>query len=213
MKEKFILLISLLVLVVSCDKTPKVNYKYSDQPDLYDCSEIQEMELIKESVYAFESFIVNNYAFRHPGDVEKAYINFLRNAESNLIPMAELFDDHMKAIVSKLKNTDNLWVHNGEEFKFNFQHPLAKCIGNNLDNDQFKSVYNALVSSNTYKTTLVAPSIREQAYYLNLDRALTTLVAMDMFYSKVMELDLSLSKEELSEQIRRINEEHVGHNH
>jgi hypothetical protein len=206
MKKIPILLLVITCILNSCKQEPKIDYKYANKEDLFKCSTV-DMDLIKEAHYAFEDFILKNYDFSRQGNIIISYHNFLKLSESDLIPIAERFDDHLKNIVKALKNEKGMWKKINGEYTLNYNNPISTCITNNIKNEEFLKVFNALASTNTLKPSTIAPTINRNLETLLKNKALKSYIALDLFYAKVFNLNFSLSPQELSKKIGNINSE------
>ncbi|NND51173.1 MAG: hypothetical protein HKN54_02130 [Flavobacteriaceae bacterium] len=212
MKLKSVLVITSAILLFSCNSEPKLAFKYAAEKNLFACPDV-DMELIKEAVYAFEAFIFENYSFNAP-DIEKAaYFNYLKNSEAKLLPMGEKFDDHIKNVFYALKSEASLWSGSDDHKTLNLDHEIVKCISDHIAIEAVKPVFKTLVDSKTLRGEIFAPTLRSHFNRMKEDRALATYVALDLFYAKIFQFDLSLTPTELAKQIREINDEHVGHQH
>lgn len=212
MKNIFSLFIISILLLNSC-KEKTFDFKYADKEDLFECSLVGNMELIKEAVYVFEDFIKNNYSFKQPFSVSKGYTKFLNNTEAGYMPLAEKFDNHIKEVVYKLKEQETIWNTSGNRTTLNYNSNLANCILSNIQNQNLKNILSSMMKSNTLRSNIFAPSVNTNVNILEKDRALATYEALDMFYAKLFHLDLSLSPVEISKQLKKINDEnHASHN-
>ena len=211
MKKISIILLTLTISISSCKQEPKLDYKYADQENFFLCSEA-DMDLLKEATYAFEDFILKNYDYSQNSDIKLAYRNFLTNARHDLIPMAERLDPYEISIIKALKNEGHLWTIS-EHPKLNYKAAITSCISNTIQNDQFKNIFAALASSSTLKSTTVAPLILADLDLATKDKSIATYIALDMFYAKLINLDYTLSKDELSNVVKQHNRSHSGHNH
>lgn len=205
--------IALLLLLISssCKPEPKLDYKFINQENYFKCSEV-DIDFFNEATYAFEDFIIKNYDFSQNGDIKLAYRNFLINARHDLIPMAERLDDYLISVIKTIKNEKNLWVAS-EHPKLSHTAAITTCISNSIQDDKFKNIFAALASSSTLKSSTVAPLIQADLDLAINDKSVATYIALDMFYAKLINLDYSLSKEELIKVVRDHNQSHAGHNH
>ena len=203
---------ALLCVTTSCKEEPKLAYKYSDKDPMFLCSEA-DMDLINEAVYAFEDFILTNYDFALNKELSSVYKNFFNNAEMGLTPMAERADDHLIQIINALRNEKDLWNINEGMYSLNLDSNLLTCLANGIQDESFGRIFETLVSSRTLRTTTIAPLMRQQAFLLKEDKAISTYVALDMFYAKILDIDFSQSKQEVGKIIAERNSSRMGHNH
>lgn len=212
MKRKSIPFLILICLIFSCKSEPDIAYKFADEKNLFPCSSV-DMDLIKEAVYTFESFIFEHYSFNAPEKEKAAYFNYLKNSEAQLMPIGEKFDDHLKNVFYALKKEEALWTGTDDHKTLNLDHEIVKCIINNIKIEAVKPVFKTLAESKTLRGEIIAPTLRSYFNQMQNDRALATYMALDLFYAKIFQFDLSLPPVELAKQIREINDKHIGHQH
>ncbi len=193
--KKNIILLSIIALQFNSCKQQNLDYKYSDKDKLVKCSS-QEMELVKEAVYEFENYISKHYTFLGKSTAE-GYHNYIELLYDNRPPAKEFFSDHLKEIVTALKNAENLYHINGNKTRLNYNHELVNCIIENIKDEQIKSSLYAMIPYNTLSAVTLAPILYSKKLTMaKEDRALATYVALDMFYTKLIYMSLPDYKEE-----------------
>jgi len=193
--KKNIILLAIITLQFSSCKQQKLDYKYSDKEELVECSS-GDMELIKEAVYEFENYISEHYTFLGNSTAE-GYYNYLELLVDNRPPAVEFFSDHLKEIVTVLKNEKNLYTINGSKTRLNYDHELVNCILENIKDEQVKTTLNAMIPSKTISAVVLAPTLFSKKLTMAKDdRALATYVALDMFYTKLIHMSLPDYEEE-----------------
>jgi hypothetical protein len=207
---------SILIAVIcftSCKNEPKITYKYQQKEDLFYCDAI-DMDLIKEAVYAFEDYIENHYSMEPPNSVDKGYYFYWEISKSDRIPAVELINPHILEIRDELKKIENLWIINNDEAKLNMNHPIAKCIGDYMEDQQLKKIYDVLVESNTFKNLVFLAPLKRDPIKFRKDRALVTYLALNTFYARILTLDFSnleelmkINRERFIEEQKRLREE------
>lgn len=207
---------SILIAVIcftSCKNEPKITYKYQQNEDLFYCDAI-DMDLIKEAVYAFEDYIENHYSMEPPNSVDKGYYFYWEISKSDRIPAVELINPHILEIRDELKKIENLWIINNDEAKLNMNHPIAKCIGDYMEDQQLKKIYDVLVESNTFKNLVFLAPLKRDPIKFRKDRALITYLALNTFYARILTLDFSnleelmkINRERFIEEQKRLREE------
>ncbi len=212
MTKKIALIAILISTIFACNNSTKLTYKYTEKDDPFKCAN-QDMKLVKEALYVFEDYILKNYDFKNRGLVLSSYDSFLLNSGHNFIPMAERIDEHMKTVFYTLREQENLWKTVDDQVLLDYNSNLVQCIVENVQDDQIRKVLDALLQTKTLKASTVAPILKRNAAQLQKDKALASFVALELFYAKLVDLDLSLSPEELSAQIREINNQRAGHVH
>ena len=65
------------------------------------------------------------------------------------------------------------------------------CIVDNIINDDLKTTFNALLSTNSMRRNTVLTPIRNNARQLLTDRGLKTFVAFEYYYAVLMDIELS----------------------
>jgi hypothetical protein len=190
MKKTNILLVLVLLLFTNCNNEPNIDYKYQLNDDLFNCDAI-DMNLIKEAVYAFEEYIKDFYSLEPPYSVDKGYYFYWDTSKTDLIPKVESINPHILKIRDELKKIDNLWVINGDDVKLNMNHPIAKCIGDNMEDQELKKIYDVLVESNTFKNRVFLAPFKRDPIKFRQDRALVTYLALNTFYARILTLDFS----------------------
>ena len=186
MKRTFILLTIITLQFSSC-KEQKLEYQYSNKEDLIACSS-GDMELIKEAVYAFEDYISKHYTFLG-NTVAEGYHNYLKLLINNRPPASEFFSDHLKEVVTILKNEKDLWEINGSQIRLNYNNELVNCILKNIRDEEIKTTIGVLASSGTLTTEVLGPALYAKKHLMEKeDRALATYVALDMFYTKLIQM-------------------------
>ena len=212
MKRTIVPILLLAFIYTNCKPAPKIDYKFGEEKNLFPCSSV-DMDLIKEAVYVFEEFIFENYSFNAPDKEKAAYFNFLKNSEVKLMPMGEKFDDHIKNVFYALKTEESLWSGTQDQKTLNLDHEIIKCIIENINIEAIKPVFKTLAESKTLRGEVLAPTLRSYFNKIEEDRALATYIALDLFYAKIFQFDLSLTPVELAKQIRAINDKNRGHQH
>lgn len=182
MKRTLVLLVPLLLLF-GCKNEPKIEYKYSDQEDLFMCSSA-DMDLIKEAVYVFEDYISKNYAFlsKQPPEGYHNYIELLYDDRS---PAKEFFSPHLIKFTEYIKNQNDLWVEIDGQLKLNYDHELVTCIVNNIKDEQLRNTIDVLITSNTVKPQVLGPIMMRNKQMMQEDRALATYLVLETFYPKL----------------------------
>ena len=187
MKNIFFLLVVITLLFNSC-KQQKLEYLYSDKDDLVACSSGGDMELIKEAVYTFEDYISKHYTFLG-NTVAEGYNNYLKLLINNRPPAKEFFNDHLKEVVNVLKNDKDLWTSKGTRLRLNYHNELVNCIIENIQDQEMNTTIDVLSSSGTLTTEVLGPVLYTKRHLMaKKDRALATYVALDMFYTKLIQM-------------------------
>lgn len=180
-------LLTIIALQFSSCKQQKLDYQYSDKEDLIACSS-GDIELIKEAVYTFEDYISKHYTFMGTS-VAEGYQNYLKLLINNRPPASEFFSDHLKEVVNILKNEEDLWQINGSQIRLNYNNELVNCIIEHIQDKEIKTTITVLASSKTLTTEVLGPVLYTKKHLMaKEDKALATYVALDMFYTKLIQM-------------------------
>lgn len=191
-----------IVLNFSCKQNNSeatlAEYKYTDQPETISCDPTTD-KLMKEALYSFENDIINNY---DPNGKNKlrAYRSFVNNAVANRVDIANMMSKQTKAIFDVLKTKNDLW----EGTALNYNSDLVKCLSNNMQDQNLKTTFNALVSTNSMTQQLFGPALRSNTSYTR-DPYLQTFLALDYYYAKMIALDFSKVDLEVNEAKQQTN--------
>jgi len=208
MKRLSILLLLFLALS-SCDNEPKLEYKYTEKDDLFQCSTV-DMDLIKEAVHAFEDFIMNNYSFKEPYFVEKGYRNYWSVATTDRLPNIDKMDPHVRDVYNALMREEDLWIKSAEKITLNYDHEFAICILDNIKNKDAQETMAILLETHSFRPEIFTPVMKRNSKQLVADRGLATFAALELFYAKLYRIDLNKENNTTPEPTE---DEHAGHDH
>ena len=175
---------------MSCTKQSDLTFKYQDNDDLFSCETV-DMDLIKEAKYAFEDYIEKHYSFQNPKSVDQGYFYYWEIAKSPTIPAVEFVNSHVIKIRDELKKIKNLWRINGDIATLNYAHPLVKCLGTNMTNQELKKTFNTLINTNTFKQRVFLSLLKRDPTAIRIDVGLSTYLALDTFYARILTLDFT----------------------
>ena len=189
--KKLVLAAVLGVTMLSCKKEPTFEYKYTDQPQVLTCENI-DSKLFNEAYYAFENAILtqaknNNKRPNFNITLDYALRNYIMRAKGH-IRITDYATKEAYDVFHILKNKD-IW--NGSQLKSDAA--ITECIGNNISNTTIKGSFNTLRSVESLNPKLVASTITDDRTIRGqyTDKALMTYVALDMYYSKFYNTDFS----------------------
>ncbi len=195
--KKIILILAVSISILSCKKNNSSalsTYKYADKPQTLACSTI-DSKLFTEAYYAFENAILIHGANtnRRPGSVintDFAFRNFTARAQNNLRIQDYITEE--TAAVFKVLKTQDIWDGN----HLNYNSDIVKCIANSISNTEIKQTFKTLQSVNSLDPKLMAAAIygNTKARDKFKDKALMTYVALDIFYAKMQNVDMSTVK-------------------
>lgn len=222
-KNLYLIALATFLILSSCKPQPKLTYKYTSEEYKVACAN-EDTALLKEALFSFENDL-KKYYNQTNGDLYRSYRSFVNEAIYNRAQIKDIISQHTADVFNVLKTKSNLW--NGKEL--NYESALVKCIGENISNKNLKATFNALISTNSMNTKLFGMPLRSQVRSLTNDKHLATFVALDLFYSKLFDLDFAAVMKERQEKeaAKKAEEEaaknapaptenkdpHSGHNH
>lgn len=191
-KPVIFLLVSIIIL--SCKKDVTLSeFKYSENNYPVTC-ENADLNLLKEAVYSFEDDITTYFANKGTKTLSRAYNRTVNLALYGRAEYNEIVSSHTIEIFRILKEDKQLWKIDGDTKTLNYNSKFVKCLGNNLSDKDLKTTFNALLSTNSMTSKLFGEPLRRKAYLAVKDKNLATYIALDMYYSKLFDLDLSQEK-------------------
>lgn len=184
-----ILMISLAISLVSCNKEEKVvftEYKFADKPEVVTCAGL-DTKLLNEALYAFEEDISKYYKTPN-SNISRAYSRLISESTINRIKVENVLSEHTLKVFEAIKKDKDIWKQNGT---LNYQSKLIKCISENIKNDRLKSTFNALLSTNSLSPNLFGEPLKSNAVMMLSDKYLATYVALEFYYSNLFDVDLT----------------------
>lgn len=214
MKLKLAVLTLCLCLFNCKEDSQKVtfdNYKYSQQ-NILDCQNV-DTALFQEALLSFEDDILNYYT-PDQAVYSRAYSLFVSQAIANKIDYSKMVSEHSKSILDALKLDENLWTTNPDGSKVNFSHPFFTCVGENMKDEPLRKTFNALIQTNSMSMRMFGGQLRRKTFDMKDDKYLATYVALDLFYGKFYDLDLSKASSNANQTVKpEEHSSHDGHNH
>ncbi|MCB0382248.1 MAG: hypothetical protein KDD05_02780 [Psychroserpens sp.] len=212
MKTRFIYFVICLILVNCKDAQPELIRKYSEKPNVINC-DIENAELFNEAIYSFETILIDNYANKNP-NLTNSYRVFLKESTNNTANYNAITNEHALAVFEALKSVDGLWMTTDNKMSPNYKHPVFSCIGENIQDTYLKATYNALLTTNSMSMRMLKDVLIAKSSRLNTDKYLATFVALELYYSKLSDVDLSQKQPTPTEKhVKENNDPHAGHNH
>ena len=187
-----------------------LDYKYNSIEKILDCEGV-DTGLIQEAFYSFEDDIVKFYTPDRPIPT-RAYSIFVNKAVNDHVDYSQMVSEHSKKVLEALKQQKDLWTNNPDGSHVNFNHPLFKCIGEHIQDEPLQKTYNALIQTNSMSVRMFGDEVKRKTFGMKDDKYLATYVALELYYGKIYDLDLS--KKTAVEPVK--DEEHSahdGHNH
>jgi hypothetical protein len=190
-------------------KTIDFDYKFPSVEKLIDCEGV-DTALLQEAVQSFEEDLANFYTPERP-ILSRAYSLFTSQALSNRVDYALMVSDHSKKVLEALKQDESLWTTNPDGSRLNFNHPVFKCIGDNIKDEPLQKTFSALVSTNSMSLRMFGDQLKRKTFGMKDDKHLATYVALELYYGKIYEKDLS--EEALKNSIQKEHSKDDGHGH
>ena len=228
MKTPFfkLLVITLAVSLVSCKKENTfTDYKYADKPIVITCEGINS-KLYQEALYTFEDDLLNYYKKSSPSTtLVKSYSQLIRTSLYGKPKFEEIISAHTIKVFEALKKEDKLWDANNSKSHLNYNSIIVGCISNNILDKALKTTFNALVTTNSMSPKLFGSPLMSKYIKTSNDKYLATYIALDLFYAKLFDIDLSKinfdKKEPLADfdvtlpgtETQIETDPHAGHNH
>ena len=219
MKSKiFLFLITIILFNCNTEKKPQLTYKYTTDAPILEC-EGMDTKLFEEALLSFEADLINTYT-PDQATPARAYSQFIRAAVSNRVKYNEMVSQHSQEVYEALKADENLWKTTQDNEELNFNHPIFECIGKAIKNDNFKTTYNALVSTNSMSMRMIGNELQRNTYTFKDDKYAATFAALITYYGNFHKIDFSQPKTEKSDEKNKAGklekptrDDHEGHNH
>ncbi|MEM5566122.1 hypothetical protein WNY78_13455 [Psychroserpens sp. AS72] len=188
------------------------DYKFPSVQKLVDCEGLDN-GLYQEAMQSFEEDLANFYT---PGKpiLSRAYSLFVSQAIAGKADYSKMVSAHSKKVLEALKQDKTLWTTNPDGSKVNFSHPIFKCIGENIKDEQLQKTFSALVETNSMSLRMFGDQLKRKTFGMKDDKYLATYVALELFYGKIYDKDLSANAESTGEMnSEEDHNNHDGHNH
>lgn len=213
MRTRLIYFVICLILVNCKEEQPELIFKYADKPQVVNCDGL-DTALLNEALYTFESNISENYAQNNP-NLSYTYRLFLKESTNNTADYNKLSNRHSLDVFQALRNVKGLWIERNNTISLNYKHDIFSCIANNIQDKDLSTTFNALLSTNSMSLRMLKDVLIAKSSRLNSDKYLATYVALELYYSKLSNVDLSKKDNSQPKDIKREEEKdaHAGHNH
>lgn len=215
MRLQTIILALCTLLFLNCEpekkNTASMDFSYADQPRLIKCSGMDTL-LLNEALYSFQDDITKHYTSDNE-NLPLSYRNFTNDAIIDRAEYATIISEHSKEVFKTLKQTPGLWRVSGDSYTFDFEGPLFACMVENIKDSDFKTTLNALLKTNSMSSRMITEPLRQKTFLMKEDPYLASIVAFDLYYGKMFDLDLSKTPEKKEAEDPGELESHEGHNH
>lgn len=180
------------ITLLSCkNENTLTEFKYSEKPIALTCSDINS-KLYNEALYSFEDDILTFYSKDKPNfSLIQAYSQFIRNATYGNVKYEEIISEHTSNIFKALKQDNDLWDANNTKSHLNYNSKLIKCIAGNIKDENLKTTFNALISTNSMSPKLFGAPLNTKYRNVLSDKFLASYVAFDLFYANLFNIDFS----------------------
>lgn len=193
MKSKLTLITFLLALTLfNCNKQNAFSdYKYADKPEAIICKGLNS-KLYNEALYSFEDDILKFYQQKKSNTtLVQGYSQFIRAAIYSTPKFEEIVSKHTLNVFEALKNDNDLWDATNTKSHLNYKGKTINCITNNIKDANLKTTFEALISTNSMSPKLFGtPLVTKYRNALN-DKYLALYIALDLYYSKLFDIDFS----------------------
>ncbi|MFI1772480.1 hypothetical protein ACH5TX_12275 [Flavobacteriaceae bacterium MEBiC06459] len=180
------------ITLLSCkNENTLTDFKYSDKPVALTCTDINA-KLYNEALYAFEDDILTFYSKGKPNaTLTQAYNQFIRNASYGRVKYEDIISKHTSKIFEALKLDNDLWDAENTKSHLNYNSKLIKCVSENIKDENLKTTFNALLSTNSMSPKLFAAPLSTKYRNVLSDKFLATYTAFDLFYANLFNIDFS----------------------
>lgn len=185
---KSVILITVLFLS-GCAKEERIAFKYTEQPDLVIC-DVKNEDLYNEAIHSFENDIFAYYDTISQSPL-KGYTQFTAFALNGRLKVENIASEHSLKLAKLLKKDNQLWQTTAGIKTLNYSSLLMDCLVNNIKNEDLKTTFNALLSTNSMRRNTVLTPIRNNARQLLTDQSLKAFVAFEYYYAVLMDIELS----------------------
>jgi len=193
MKSTLTLITFLLVFTLfNCNKQNSFSdYKYSDKPEAIICEGLNS-KLYNEALYSFEDDILKFYQQKKSNiTLVQGYSQFIRAAIYSPPKFEEIVSKHTLDVFEALKTDTDLWDATNSKSHLNYNGKILNCIASNIKDANLKTTFEALISTNSMSPKLFGtPLVTKYRNALN-DKYLALYIALDLYYSKLFDIDFS----------------------
>ncbi|WP_303317163.1 hypothetical protein Q4Q34_02240 [Flavivirga abyssicola] len=193
MNLNFKLFSLLLVLtLLNCKNENSLSeYKYANMPVVLTCGDFNS-KLYHEALYAFENDILTHYSNTNKNASQtQSYNLFVRDAIYGRAKYEDVVSEHTYKVFQTLKNENTLWDANNTKSHLNYNSTIVNCISNNIQDTALKTTFNSLITTSSMSPKLFGAPLMSKYRTALKDKYLATYIALDLFYSKLFDVDFS----------------------
>lgn len=189
-KWTFVAFLAVFTLLGCQKNSPFTDFKYTDKPDFFVCDGTN-YNIYQEALYSFEDDIFKFYSKDKPNtSLTQSYAQFIRNAVYGRIKYEEIISQHSYRIFKALKNESDLWHINPKSY-LNYNSRAIACVSKNIQNEDLKTTFDALIATSSMSPKLFGTPLASQYSLALSDKYLALYIALDLFYAKLFDIDLS----------------------
>lgn len=187
---KLLLKITFIVLCISfyaCKNETQAtfnDFKYADKENVLNCDNV-DTKLYHEALLSFEDDIATFYN-KENTDIRIAYTAFYRSLIGKRVDFQELTSPHTMAVFEALKEQPDLW---NDDDSINYHADIFGCLSSNFNDKGFGTTFNSLVTTNSMRLDLISAPLQNQIKGAHSDRYLAMYIALDLYYSNLIEVD------------------------
>jgi len=190
MKSRFTLLIATVFLITGCNED-KFEYRYADKEDTIKCNNGSvNTQLLKEAYYSFEEDL-KQYFSKNTANPAQGYNMLIAMTTSGKGPEPTNTSAHVRSVMAALKKEKDLWVNDNGTYRLNYNSDTVTCLGENIQDEELRTTFDALVSTNSMNSKIFASPLRTKIRNIQTDKFLATFIALDLFYAKLYDVDFS----------------------
>jgi len=194
MKTHFfkIIVITLAMSLVSCNKEKEkvfTDYKYGYKPDTITCGDL-DTDLLKEALYSFENDI-SIYYDADRNTLVRSYSRLIKESLNGSLKYENILSKHTVDIFQVLKNDKTLWNLEKSKSNLNYNGDMLDCIAQNIIDARLNGIFNSLKTTNSLSPKLFGEAVKDRAILMLSDKYLATYIALEFYYAKLFDLDLT----------------------
>ena len=178
-----------LFLLIGCQEKP--SFKYQDQPDIIDCSDIN-YPLIKEAFYAFEEDLFRYSGDTSKSDLESAYNRWIYPSQDNEFDIKTLVSPYTVELFQRLQDEEpQLFNLKSVDSNLNYDNAFIKCIVDNVRDEELRVTFKALVDTGTMSPKLFGDRLIFNLLKVTRDPYMRYYVIMEYGYGRMFFNDFS----------------------
>lgn len=165
------------------------DYKYANEEQVVSCGDL-DTKLYNEALNTFEADILSFYKNKKT-NIKSTYNTFLRDIVYEKIAYQDMVSPHTMKVFEALRKKPELWA--GTELNYNA--PIYKCLTDNFMAKDFSTTVNSLIETNSMRSDILLPPLQKRIKNIDKDKYLATFIALNMYYSQLVNIDPSLVTE------------------